>query len=127
MYIAHDTIELRAHRTLEEYYIQPLMNVVAKNRGYPFAYTTKHLQLLIDIKRDSIETLNKLIELLKKYPILINNNSVKFVITGNRPDESLFTSYPSFLWFDGELFKNYSKEALTRISLLSDDFQNYAH
>ncbi len=31
---------------------------------------------------------------------------MKFVITGNRLYESLFTSYPSSIWFDGELFKN---------------------
>jgi alkaline phosphatase len=125
LYIAHDTIELKARRTLEAYYLQPLAKVVSKNRNYPYADSTRHLQLLIDIKTDSIHTLDKLISVLQTYPALINNRMIKFVITGNRPDQSLFTSYPSFVSFDGELFKNYSKEALTRISLLSDDFKNY--
>jgi alkaline phosphatase len=127
LFIAHDTIELKKRRTLEAFYIEPLANVVAKNGGYPYADSTKPLQLLIDIKTDSIHTLGKLISVLQKYPTLINNQTIKFVITGNRPDESLFTSYPSFIYFDGELFKNYSEEALTRISLLSDDFQTYIH
>ncbi len=127
LYVAHDTVELKAHRTLEEYYIQPLLKVIGKNNGHPFADSTKHLQLLIDIKTDSIHTLNKLIIVLKKYPALLNSALVTFVITGNRPDESLFTSYPSFISFDGELFKNYSKEALSRISLLSDNFKTYSH
>lgn len=125
LYVAHDTFELKVHRTLEAYYLNPLLSVVRKNKGCPFADTAKHLQLLIDIKTDSINTLNKLIELLKKYPELCQNKSVRFVITGNRPAEGLFTSYPPYISFDGELFKNYSKEALTRISLLSDDLKNY--
>ena len=127
LYVAHDTVELKAHRTLEAFYIQPLLKVINKNSGHPFADSTKYLQLLIDIKTDSIKTLNKLISVLQKYPALLNNPLVKFVITGNRPDESLFTSYPSFISFDGELFKNYSKDALSRISLLSDDFKTYSH
>lgn len=126
LYIAHDTIELKGHRTLEAYYLKPLANVINKNHGHPFRDSTKVLQLLVDIKTDSIHTLNKLITVLKKYPALIHNPLVKFVITGNRPAETLFTSYPSFIWFDGELFKNYSPEALTRISLLSDNFKTYS-
>jgi alkaline phosphatase len=110
---------------LEANYIEPLLKVINKNNGYPYADSTKPLQLLIDIKTDSINTLNKLIKVLEKYPVLMNSPCTKFVITGNRPDESLFTSYPPFIWFDGELFKNYSKEALTRISLLSDNFKTY--
>ena len=127
LYVAHDTIELKAHRTLEEFYLQPLLSLVKKNRGYPFSDSTRHLQLLIDLKTDSTQTLNKLISVLQKYPALVNNSMVKFVITGNRPDQSLFTSYPPFIWFDGELWKNYSKEALTRIVMLSDDLNNYSH
>lgn len=126
LYIAHDTVELKAHRTLEEYYIQPLASIVGKNGGYPYTDKTKSLQLLIDIKTDSIHTLNKLINLLQKYPELIEKSFVRFVITGNRPDASLFTTYPPFIRFDGELFKNYSAKALTKISLLSDDFKSYS-
>ena len=127
LYVAHDIVELKKHKTLEQFYILPLLSVVEKNKGYAFADTTKHLQLLIDIKTDSIETLKKLIALLLKYPSLTQNSSIKFVITGNRPDESLFSSYPPFIWFDGELFKNYSKAALTKITMLSDDLKNYTH
>ena len=127
LYIAHDTVELKTHRSLQEYYIEPLIKAVNKNKGFPFSDSTKPLQLLIDIKTDSIHTLNKLVTTLQKYPILLNNRLLMFVITGNRPDETLFTSYPSFISFDGELFKNYSKEALTRIRLLSDNFKSYSN
>ncbi|TKK71015.1 alkaline phosphatase [Ilyomonas limi] len=127
LYIAHNTEELKVHRTLRQYYIEPLINVIKQNNGYVYKDSSKHLQLLIDLKTDSVQTLNVLIVLLKQYPTLINNHSIQFVITGNRPDQSQFTAYPAFIWFDGELYKDYSKEALTRIVMLSDDLSNYSH
>jgi alkaline phosphatase len=84
------------------------------------------LQLLIDIKTDSIFTLQKLVQVLHSYPAIINQPKIHITITGNRPDESLFTNYPPFIWFDGELYKNYSTQALTRIVMMSDDFENYS-
>ncbi len=127
LYIAHDTEELKAHKTLREYYLEPLVKLVKQNNGYAYQDSSKPLQILIDLKTDSINTLNALIVLLKQYPSLINTTSLQFVITGNRPDQSLFTSYASFIWFDGELWKDYSKESLTRIVMLSDDLNNYSH
>lgn len=125
LYVAHDTVELKKHRSLEQYYLQPLARVIDKNGGSPYSDNTKPLELLIDIKTDSINTLNKLVEVLKGFPTLTDNSRLKFVITGNRPDESLFTSYPSFISFDGELFRNYSESALSRIVLLSDNYKSY--
>ncbi|MBS1934078.1 MAG: phosphatidylinositol-specific phospholipase C/glycerophosphodiester phosphodiesterase family protein [Bacteroidetes bacterium] len=124
--VAHDSIELKKHRTLDKYYLTPLFYAVQKNNGHAYPDTTKQLQMLIDIKSDSINTLNKLIDILKQIPLLSNNKSIKWVITGNRPAPSLFITYPSFISFDGELYKNYSMQALTRIVMLSDDFRNYS-
>lgn len=126
LYIAHDAEELKAHKTLREYYLEPLANKIQQNGGHPYKEASKSLQMLIDLKTDSINTLAALVRLLKQYPLLTGTASLQFVITGNRPDPSLFTTYPSFIWFDGELWKDYSKEALTRIVMLSDDLQTYS-
>src|SRR5205085_9740711 len=98
-----------------------------KNNGYVYADKKKRLQLLIDIKTDSITTLNKLIEVLRKYPSLINNRSLKFVISGNRPGENQFNSYPLFIWFDGILSHQYDSKALKKIALMSDNIANYVY
>jgi len=124
--VAHEARELVNHRTLEDLYLHPLQSCVDKNSGHPYADASRRLQILIDIKTDSIETLDKLIETLRKYPALISNPSLQFVITGNRPDASLFAGYPSFISFDGVLSRTYSKEALDRIAMLSDNFQTYS-
>jgi alkaline phosphatase len=124
--IGHDSNEIRSGRTLEEYYIRPLDSCVRKHNGHPYADAGRQLQLLIDIKTDSIFTLDALIALLEKYPALTGSPSLKWVITGNRPASSLFTSYPSFIWFDGVLHEDYDNQALGRICMMSDDFWFYS-
>ena len=124
--VAHDLAELQKNRSIEEYYLKPLLDFVEKNNGHAYADTTKQLQMLIDIKTGATNTLDSFIVLLKKYPALINCSSIKWVITGNRPRDSLFISYPSFIWFDGLLFKDYSPQALQKIVMMSDDFKSYS-
>ena len=124
--VAHDSEELPHARTLENLYLQPLAAAVQKNGGHVYKDSSKHLQLLIDIKTDSIRTLNALITLLKKYPALISNKSICIVITGNRPAQNLYAGYPAFIWFDGNAGEQYSSAALTKIAMLSDDFSKYS-
>jgi alkaline phosphatase len=126
LYVAHDNRELERKIKLETEYLIPIVNCLKENKGRPYPGIGKKLQILIDIKSDSLHTLAALIEMLKKYPSLINNRSLTWVITGNRPDESLFGGYPDFIAFDGELHKDYSVKALSKILLMSDDFRNYS-
>lgn len=125
--VAHEPNELSLHRSLEQYYLEPLVSCIKKNNGYVYADKKKQLQLLIDVKTDAIPTLNKLIEILEKYPSLTHTHSLSFAISGNRPDVTQFTSYPPFILFDGILSKEYSTSALKRISLLSDNVVNHIH
>jgi YVTN family beta-propeller protein len=125
--VGHDSVDLTLNRSLEKMYLQPLATYIQKNGGYPYKDSSRILQLLIDIKTDSIKTLDALVILLKKYPAIINNRFVRIVISGNRPAESLYEKYPSFIWFDGRLDKSYSSKALEKIALLSEDFTNYCN
>src|SRR3954469_5129453 len=54
--VAHEQKELSPHRTLDSLYLHPLQTAIKKNNGYPFKDSTYPLQLLIDIKTDSIAT-----------------------------------------------------------------------
>lgn len=125
--VAHDPSGLALHRSLQQYYLDPLAACVKKNNGYVYADKKKQLQLLVDIKTASIATLNKLIEKLRNYPSLINARSLRIVISGNRPDQTTFNSYPSFISFDGVLSQEYTAEEMNRIALLSDNIANYVH
>src|SRR5881275_1824949 len=70
--VAHEQKELPRHRTLDSMYLQPLQAALQKNGGHPYNNSTHPLQLLIDIKTDSIGTVNKLLQVLQKYPVIIH-------------------------------------------------------
>lgn len=125
--VAHEPSELALYRSLEQYYLQPLSSCIKKNGGSVYNDKSSRLQILIDIKTEAGATLNKLIETLKKYPALINTKTLTFAISGNRPDEAEFNSYPSFILFDGVLSKEYAANALKKIPLLSDNIAYYVH
>jgi alkaline phosphatase len=123
--VAHSKSELPLNRSLEDLYLKPLLKGLKENRHFPYRDTSRQLQMLIDIKTDSLKTLDALISLLKKYPALIHSSKLKWVISGNRPPSESFNSYPDFIWFDGELHKTYSFKALNRILMLSDNLSRY--
>jgi alkaline phosphatase len=127
LFIAHDSNELRRGRTLEEYYLKPLATQIGKNHGHPYTDTSRQLQMLIDVKADSTAVLAALVSLLEKYPALTQTPSLIWVISGNRPPDSLYTSYPPFIAFDGILGVHYSPVALSRIVMMSDDLHSYTH
>lgn len=125
--IAHDPIKPgQERRTLDSFYLAPLQRCIDKNNGTVYADPTRSLQLMIDIKTDATTTLKKLIEKLKTYRSLISTPTLKIAISGNRPDPALFSTYPAWLYFDGEFQKNYSKASLDKIEMFSDNFQNYS-
>ncbi|MEI9955500.1 MAG: alkaline phosphatase [Ferruginibacter sp.] len=125
--VGHTENDIQYKRTLENLYLNPLLKKVQGNNNYPYKDASLNLQLLIDIKTEAVATLNKLVVVLNKYPLLINSKKIQFVITGNRPDESLWNNYPSFILFDGELQNNYSNTALERIALFSDNLKTYTN
>jgi len=125
--IGHNREEIKAGRTLEEYYIKPLLSCLEKNNGHPYSDTTRRLQMLIDVKADSVAALAALIQLLGKYPALEQCPYIRWVISGNRPAPALYTSYPSFIAFDGILGRTYTPEALSRIVMMSDDLRRLTH
>ena len=124
--IAHSPAELDAQKTFESLYLLPIRQSIRENKGTIFSDKSKSLQLLIDIKSNAIATLDALVVLLKNYPEIIHNKKIRIVISGNRPEESKYTTYPSFIYFDGRLNKIYDKETLKKVALLSDDFTRHS-
>lgn len=124
--VAHTANDFPQHRTLEDLYLKPLQESVKRNNGYAYADTSRKLMLMLDVKSDAVATLNKYIDILMKYPELTHAKNLTLLISGNKPDPSTYISYPSYLWFDGLLDVHYSKEALTRVAMLSGNFINYS-
>ena len=127
LFVAHTSAEVNSkRRTLDSLYLEPLVNCIRKNKGFVYPDSTRKLQFLVDIKTEGVPTLNRLIEVLHKYPELINTSSLRIVISGNRPSPDSFYTYPPFIQFDGVIGTTYTKEALERIPLLSASFRQFS-
>lgn len=126
LYVAHDDVGIQNNKTLESVYLQPIENVLKKNKGQIYTDKQKRLQLLVDIKTEALSTLDALIDLLKKYPSIISNKNINIVISGNRPIPSAYANYPSFIWFDGRPTEQYDDAATKKLGLISDNYYKYA-
>lgn len=118
--VAHDRKDVDGSRTLEALYLTPLDAALKENKE-------RAIQLLIDIKSEAYTTLDALVQLLQRYPSIIEHKKVKISISGNRPLVKDYQNYPAFIYFDGRPGVHYSKKALKKISLISDSYGNYLH
>jgi alkaline phosphatase len=78
--VAHDSKDVTVDKTLEKLYLDPLADFIKKNNGSPYSDPYRTLQLLIDQKTEAVSTLNALIQVLKKYPSIINNKKMFTVV-----------------------------------------------
>ena len=120
--VAHELNEANQDRTLERLYLEPLKEVIElgllKNRS---------LQLLIDVKSDATTTLNAIVSTLKEYPLIIDNDKVSIVISGNRPAQSNYVNYPEFIFFDYQSLEPVGDvEVLKKIAMVSLSFTNFS-
>ena len=126
LFVAHQLKELKRNVLFESSYLQNLEEGVKANHGRAYADKKAVLQLLIDIKTDSIQTLDAVIRSIRSYPSLVRNRSIRFVITGNQTPAEQFAKYPSFILFDGKLNDASHLKQLKRIGLFSANFANYS-
>ncbi|MES2005211.1 MAG: alkaline phosphatase [Bacteroidota bacterium] len=126
LFVAHGRNEIKRDVLFETTYLKKLEEGIKKNHGYAYADTSRVLQLLIDIKTDTLQTLNAVIKSIQQFPLLLNNRSIRFVITGNQPSPSQFNQYPSYILFDGKIQSVEHTSQLSRIGLFSADFSRYS-
>jgi hypothetical protein len=126
LYVAHDAKDIRSERTLSSLYLDPLLGKVRSNNGKVYAREGQSLQLLIDIKSSARETVNKLQEVLERYPELINNKGIELVISGNRPPSIEWSALPAYLYVDGRPNEQYDESAMKKVKLISQSFFMYS-
>jgi alkaline phosphatase len=126
LFVSHSLKTLNRNVLLDGAYLAKLNEAVKKNKGTAYADRTRVLQLLIDLKTDSLNTLKAVVNNIKKYPELLGNPSVRFVITGNQVPAEQFSLYPDYILFDGNLDKPSHLEQLQRIGLFSANFAKFS-
>ena len=82
--VGHDPHELTDKRTLQKLYLDPISEMLRKNKGNVYADAAKKLILFVEMKSDYKTELPALANLLQsKYQDLIKNPGLTFIITGH--------------------------------------------
>ena len=130
--VAHSKDKIRPGHTLSAMYLQPIIHLfqqhqnktVSDNPGYTF-------YLMIDIKEKWNEVLPILISEIKQYPQCfnrrVNPHAVQIFISGNRPPDTTFHTYPGTIQFDGLPGVKYHPADLKKVVEISTDFNLYSH
>ncbi|RAJ11087.1 alkaline phosphatase [Chitinophaga skermanii] len=127
LFVSHTRKDITPAATLEALYLQPIQHTLEKNSGYAYPKkSTEVLQLLIDIKTAAQPTLQALVKVLEKYPVIIHNPYVKIVISGNHPPLDTWDKYPAYLLFDGKKGVIYNATQSKRIPMVSADLQTFS-
>lgn len=122
LYVGHNHNDIFTRPLFfERAYIKPLYAAVQSRKD-----TARKVILLIDLKTEALATLDKVIKIIEKYPLLTKTNAVQFVITGNQPSPSAFDKYPSYIFFDGNINNPGHIGQLSRIGMFSDNFAKYS-
>ncbi|MEE1964410.1 alkaline phosphatase [Allomuricauda taeanensis] len=119
LYVTHAEKEIEHGRTFEKLYLDKLNGLQKSNE-------LREVQLLIDLKSEAYGTLDKLVEVLKSYPFLLDGGKVKFVISGNRPQPDEYKNYPDFIWFDHQNLDELGNIDLDKVALISVSFKQFS-
>ncbi len=126
--VAHDKKDIQPSRTLADMYIKPIAAVFDSSRSHN--NSPHSFYLMIDIKENSTEVLKALVQLLQQYPYAfnrqVNPGAIQVFISGERPPDMSFHSYPPYIMFDGLPGKQYARADLDKIVMISDDFRKYS-
>ncbi|MFD0941696.1 phosphatidylinositol-specific phospholipase C/glycerophosphodiester phosphodiesterase family protein [Pedobacter boryungensis] len=121
--VAHSKKDKNLTRTLGSMYLSPIAQL-HKDKSTKYGFC-----LMIDIKDNWDLTYPALRKEIEKYGAIFDRsehkNAIQIVISGNRPADSTFHSYPKWLFFDGLPNIRYAKKDLKRVTMISDNFATY--
>jgi len=122
LFATHGEAEIVTDRTIESLYLKPLLNVISMNLG-----EQQKLQLLIDIKSEPYSTLKALMDVLNKYPDIIDNENITIAISGYRPKEAEYSTYPDYIKFDYQSLDDVKDQnSWDKVALISQNFRNFS-
>lgn len=114
-------------RSLENLYLKPLFEHVAKNNGKVYPNYDGPFYLMIDFKGGSVEMYDSLMVLLAKYRSMLSamehdefkQGAVTVFLSGSRPADAVLRSEPKLAFLDGrpsDLDKQQSADVMPMIS-----------
>jgi glycerophosphoryl diester phosphodiesterase len=128
--VAHNANQLPGAKTLNELYIQPIIQLYKKNKGRISEDKDYRIVLMVDVKEGGEETIRQLAELLKAnrnaFDRSKNPNAVQVIVSGDRGEVKNWASFPPYIFFDGRPTEQYDHATLKRVALISDSYSAYA-
>ena len=129
--VAHDKKELSTANRLDSLYLLPIIELFHRNKGSISEDSSYLPVLMIDIKENGEAALARLIKLVSQHrPVFdrsVNAKAMQLVISGDRGASSTWTSYPSYILFDGRPNEVYDNATLQRVAFISDSYSKYIH
>ena len=127
--VAHDKNEFATARTLDNLYLQPIIELFRQNKGSISEDSNYAATLMIDIKENGEAVIAALIKLLSAHRFVfdrsVNTKAVQVVLSGDRGAISKWSSYPSYIFFDGRPYEEYDSATLQRVAFISDSWVGY--
>jgi hypothetical protein len=128
--VAHERSELKADRTLEGLYLDPLLRRVRENGGRVFS-GGPDFTLLVDFKSEGEETYDALDRVLAGYAEMLTNfkegkvekKAVTVIVSGNRAWERISADTTRYAGVDGRLSDLSSNRPSHLMPLVSDNWE----
>lgn len=129
--VGHTMFELKADRTLESLYLNPLLERVKKNGGRVYK-DGPPIFLLIDFKSKAGPTYDALRKILPKYEEMLSRveegkfiqGAVTVVISGDRPFDAVKAEKIRYAGLDGRPSDLESKEPADFLPMISDSWSS---
>jgi len=130
--VAHDRHEIRAHRTLQALYLDPLKRRIEQNGGTVYAKGGR-FTLLIDFKSEAESTYAELHRVLSNYKACFTSftpqgrqeRAILAVVSGNRPRATMDAQTLRYAGCDGRLSDLKSGASADLIPMISDNWGSH--
>ena len=127
--VAHDKKELSAAKRLDSLYLMPIIELFRRHKGTISEDSSYTPVMMIDIKENGEAAIAQLIKVVSQHRSVfdrsVNSKAVQLVISGDRGASSTWTSYPSYIFFDGRPKETYDSATMQRVAFISDSYLNY--
>jgi len=131
--VGHGMLDVRRDRTIQNTYLDPLLERVRENGGRVYGPGTPTVQLLVDIKTNANRTWAVLEQILPDYAEMLTHYSdegttegaVSIVLSGHRPIGRLRDQSERLAAIDGRLSDLRNPPDINFRPLLSDNWRNH--
>ncbi len=128
--VAHSKKQIKIENTLNKLYLMPIASLFKQHKNRCSVDDNYTFSLMIDVKENWDLVYPVLKREIEMYGNVFNRNkskaAIQIVISGARPADSTFHTYPNWLFFDGLPSLTYAKKDLKRITMISDNFSKYS-